>query len=359
MIEALCRILDEATSRGDPPAAACHVIDHGRSVHSSAHGTADGSVFDVASITKVVATTLACAKLFADGRAQLDEPVRARLPVFAHPEVTVRELLGHRSGLPPWHPFFADPSATRDRIVERAATSPLRKRGQRVYSDLGFIVLGAWIESLVGVRLDVYCQNDLWASIGVLDELGYAGSWLTDRVVPPTGMTRPREPAPGQEHLYRVPEQPRVPNAREVDDDNAFAMGGVAGHAGVFATASAVARVGEMFLRASSGESDPLAIGSVVRELMRADPADAGPSRGLGFDIAAKTGSSAGPLGRGALGAVGHLGFTGCSLWIDRDDEIVVALLSNRTLPGRSRVDGIRTLRVDAHRAVHDAVGSR
>ena len=338
-------LLEEAVGLGHPPAAsACAIVD-GRVVHQSAHGAEPSSVFDVASVTKVAATTLSVAKLIARGELSLDAPVARWLPRFAangKDRVTVRELLGHRSGMPAWAPLFvevmeirADGRALRaGRLAESGNVgarppadacsscldAPLEKPGRRVYSDFGFITLGALVEEVAGTRLDAVARGAVFEPLGLEEELGFVvlsapSRWMDGRHVLPTGRTRPREPAPGQESLYRVPPQERRDDVGRVDDDNAFAMGGVAGHAGVFGTARASASLGWLVIEELEGAAR-LGSGEVLRSFVPIDPAD-GPPRSLGFDRVAPEGSSAGSqLGRGPKGAIGHLGFTGCSLWI-------------------------------------------
>lgn len=330
-------VLARAVERGDPPAASACAFVGGACVYEAAFGAQPRSVFDVASVTKVVATTSVIAALVAEGALGLDDPVATHVPAFARhgkDRVTIRELLGHRSGLPAWGPLFLAGD-----VMEGVFDAKLERPGRRVYSDLGFLALGAMVEAITGDLAEA-CRIRVWEPLGIAD-LGYAGPWLEGRHVLPTGTTRPREPAPGQESLYTVPPQPRAPDPGQVDDDNAFALGGVAGHAGVFATARAVAEMGEAWRTGAIGSAEFLSI----------DPADGGPPRGLGFDVPTGPRSSFGALlGRGR--AFGHLGFTGCSLWIDLDRAVTVALLTNRTFPGRHHVEGIRALRP----AFHDAL---
>src|SRR5690606_12689375 len=183
-------------------------------------------------------------------------------------------------------------------------------------------------------------RGAIFTPLGLAGDLGFvdlsrASSWLDGRHVVPTGRTRPREPAPGQEALVPPPASSEDAPGR-VDDDNAFAMGGVAGHAGLFGTARAIAVLGARILDELE-DRGRLGLGEVLRVFAAVDPADGPPPRGLGFDRPAPEGSSAGALlGRaGPRGAIGHLGFTGCSLWIDLDRRLSVALLTNRTYPGR------------------------
>ncbi|HJL19373.1 MAG TPA: serine hydrolase domain-containing protein [Sandaracinaceae bacterium LLY-WYZ-13_1] len=389
MVEAR-EALAHATGEGDPPAASAAAWRDGAPVFEDARGAdpagaavTAASVFDVASVSKVLATTSAVAVLVARGAVRLDDPVARWLPAFGGRDaVTPRSLLAHASGLPAWRPFFAEvmeapdtaavfepdgrpDDATWDRarrrVLDALFATPLETPGRRVYSDLGFVALGALVEAASGARLDDFCREVLWAPLGL--DLGYVDlrrgtGWLEGRHVLPTGRTRPREPAPGQAHLYAVPAQPARLDAGRVDDDNAFAMGGVAGHAGVFATAGAVARFGGMLLEEREG-ANRLGCGEVLRRFLAIAPAD-GPPRGLGFDVPTGPRSGAGTrLGDGPLGAFGHLGFTGCSLWLDLDRRLSVALLTNRTLEGRHRVEGIRALRPVFHDALLDALAPR
>ena len=370
-LPAVDALLAEAVHRGDPPAAQCCVLLDGAPIHDGAHGCDPESVFDLASVTKVAATTSALALLASRRALGLDDHVGRYLSSGAHPDLTLRALLAHRSGLPAWRPFFtramADPLAraiyaerpraplaawarARRLVLEGVLAAPLEVPGQRVYSDLGFITLGAVVETVAAERLHTFARRALHPGrdLGFVD-LARGRSWLDDRAVVATGVTRPREPAPGQEGRCGVPEARRPEDPGRVDDDNAFAMGGVAGHAGLFGTARALARFAH-----DAWIDDALGLGDTRRAFLEVDEGARGPPRALGFDVPTP-GSSAGRLARGAR-VVGHLGFTGCSVWMDLDRRLVVALLTNRTLPGRHRVEGIRALRPAVHDAVADAL---
>lgn len=385
----LSELLEEAVADGVSPAASAAVIVDGQWLHRSAHGAIPRGAatpdtrFDVASVTKVIATTAAAAVLVGRGAIELDAPVARWLPRFAaggKERVTVRHLLGHASGLPAFeamflraredrvaraiYPGLGAPSGARaaafdharERVVDAALTTPLvRPPGTRVYSDLGFIALGELVAAASGEPLDAFCAREVFAALGASDTRFHdlRRPILDPAGVAPTGRTRPREPAPGQEALYDVHEQDPEVRPGEVDDDNAFAMGGVAGHAGVFSTASDVARLGWAFALEVGG-AERFTPRGLMAEFARPDPGVEGPVRGLGFDRAAPTGSSAGDrFGRaGPHGAIGHLGFTGCSLWIDLDRRAVAVLLTNRVAYGRAHVEPIRALRPRFHDVV-------
>lgn len=386
-MSALHALLEDACRAGHPPAAQACVIHEGRVVHESAHGASpDGvptsatSVFDVASVTKVAATTLSIAVLIARGELALDAPVARWLPAFGangKGEVTLRAVLGHRSGLPAWAPLFqaviydARTSAifarrevsedvwaiARGLVLAQVHAAPLETPHRRVYSDLGFLALGALVEEVTGTSLDGFARAHVFAPLGL--DLAFVDRRATTspfegRHVLPTGRTRPREPAPGQCYVQLA--QPLLFDPGHVDDDNAFAMGGVAGHAGLFGTASALARLGWALVEELEG-AERLGIGEVLRTFATIDPAE-GAARGLGFDMPAALGSSVGDRfgKRGPRGAIGHLGFTGCSLWIDLDRALVAVLLTNRTVPGRTYVEPIRALRRAFHDAACDAI---
>jgi CubicO group peptidase (beta-lactamase class C family) len=359
------------------PAAQAAVIHQGREVFSSAVGSATPHTrFDLASLTKVIATTPLFMKLWARGALGPEAELRRYAPTMASGRdgATLADLLYHRAGLPAFVPFFAyvlravpelletrvSPQIrqeVRDEVVSAAyRTTPVRPSGtEAVYSDVGFILLGELLAHLTGSALDAAFETEIARPLG-LDLRFHRLSVLSDadrRDIAPTGLTRPREPAPGQEGLWaRDREVPSLPG--EVDDDNAWVMDGVAGHAGLFGTAREVARFGQRVLEDLEGAGRMAPAPLWMRALAR-DRHTPGSSRAMGFDtpLAGEgQSSSAGILlGNQAPGAVGHLGFTGVSLWIDRARSLVVALCSNRTYNGRANTR-IRDFRPGFHDSV-------
>lgn len=326
------------------PLARLEVFHRGHHVRSLGNASAE-CVFDLASVTKVMSTTALV----------LD----TKLPL----EPRILDLLFHRSGLPAFQPYFerelldhpelfdgARPElralVRRSVLARVAATPPERAPGlQAVYSDLGFILLGAALEASTGTPLDRLFRERVASPLGL--SAGYRRLSEAPPLPPifaPTGTTRPREPAPGQEGLWTVTERPTGPC--EVDDDNAWCLDGVSGHAGLFGTALDVARYGQAILE---GRWAPP--GGWARDTTP------GSTRAFGFDTPSAEGASCGPrFGRkGPRGAIGHLGFTGTSLWIDLDRELVVAFLTNRVALGRSNIK-IRAFRPQVHDAVLDAL---
>jgi CubicO group peptidase (beta-lactamase class C family) len=214
-----------------------------------------------------------------------------------------------------------------------------------VYSDVGFIVLGRLLESVGGAPLPVLARERLFAPLGLgstfyLDRCDPSGAaaLAEGRTFLPTGHCP---------HRHEV-------TRGEVNDDNAWAMGGVAGHAGLFSTAAEVAAMGGAWLRALDGESSVIPA-EAAREFGRKDGAR-GSDRALGWDTPSAGTSLGEKLGHGPRGALGHLGYTGTSLWLDLDAGLVCVLLTNHTHPsGVAQKDRIRRLR----RRFHDAIAER
>jgi CubicO group peptidase (beta-lactamase class C family) len=315
-------------------------------------------VFDLASVTKVMSTTA----LVFDARLPVDAPLTAYLP-RAQAKASLSDLLAHRSGLPAFLPFFeremlqhpdlfegpqsALRAEVRRSVLARVENTPQERPvgAQALYSDLGFILLGAALEAAMGTPLDRLFAERIASPLGLS-----AGFRRLSAALPlpaqyaPTGSTRPREPAPGQEGLWSVPSRPTEPG--QVDDDNAWCLDGVSGHAGLFGSALDVARFGQAILEGRWAPRTPWARDGTP-----------GSTRTFGFDTPSSEGASCGQrFGRsGHRGAIGHLGFTGTSLWIDLDRHLVVAFLTNRVALGRANIR-IREFRPRLHDAVLDAL---
>lgn len=305
------------------------VIHQGKTVFSG--GTAPPIArFDLASLTKVMSTTALCCQLEVSPTLKVGD-------VFSHAQsarVTVADLLTHRSGLPAFKPFFAT-CTTREQVISAALeTKPLTDPGKAsIYSDIGFIILGELISTLHGAPLDQLFTKHLG-----LAESGYRPS--PKELTISTGGTRPREPAPGQEGMWSLPVGPSRDG--EVDDDNAWVMNGVAGHAGLFGSARDVAKFGQAILDGT------ISYGGWLKDTTPNS------TRTYGFDTPSAESPSCGH--RFGPNAIGHLGFTGTSLWLDFDRQLVVALLTNRVIYGRANVQ-IRQFRPRFHDAVLDELG--
>jgi beta-N-acetylhexosaminidase len=284
----------------------------------------DSTLYDLASLTKIVATTTVLMLLVDRGRVQLDAPVSHYIPEFHGPgtnAITVRALLTHTSGLRPTLPLHDAPdSAAALRMV--FAATPIAPPGARViYSDVNAILLGEIVRRVAGDPLDVVAAREVFRPLGLAHTLFRPGRELLPRIAP-TGVW----------HGHSI--------AGVVNDQNAARLGGVAGHAGLFASGADVARFAQFILREGAVPGGRLVRAETVRTFTtRATPLRPGTkeARALGWQ-AVPTGeqvSSAGSL----FGprSFGHTGWTGTSLWIDPDRDLFVVLLTNRAFAPRAR----------------------
>jgi CubicO group peptidase (beta-lactamase class C family) len=312
------------------------------------------TLFDVASITKAAVTSVVAMRELAAGRIALELPVVELLPEFEGADrarVTVRQLLSHSSGLPAHRPFWRQAAAAaseRRAISLLAAREPLEyEPGARaVYSDLGFIVLGWLLERVTGERLDVLARRHITTPLGLegttfmsLSEPEQRARVLGDRSVAATQL---------------CPDRRRV-LIGEVDDLNAMAMGGIAGHAGLFSTARDLSAIAAALVRAWRGDDGGGAL--VERDVVRTFWSPSGVTGStwrLGWDGPAPAGSQAGT--RFSRDGVGHLGFTGCSLWIDPARDAWIVVLSNRVHPAVPVNDRFKRFRPMLHDAIGEAL---
>jgi serine-type D-Ala-D-Ala carboxypeptidase len=301
-----------------------------------------GTVFDLASLTKVLATTAAVMRLYDRRLLALDVPVKDWLPEFAAAEdsdtrrsrVTLRMLLDHSSGLPGYVRLF---ESTNDRLamIDACLRQPLTADpGTRSeYSDIGFIILGYLVEKIAGEPLDSFCQREIFAPLG-MSTSGFCPNKELRAFIPPTEDDRA--------FRHRVIQG-------EVHDENACVMGGVAGHAGLFSNALDPLRMAGCLLTGGVTPSGmQLFSAQTIAQFKEPSRQPPGTSRALGWDTPS-TPSSSGSLF--SARSIGHLGFTGTSLWIDLDAGISVTLLTNRTWPDRSN-QAIRALRPRFHDSV-------
>lgn len=292
------------------------------------------TVYDLASVTKVVATTAAYMLLYQRRQLHLAQPIRDVLPEFSGDDsrrnsISFHMLLAHSSGLPAYVKLF-ESSRNRQELLQQACRVPLaHDPGSRAeYSDVGFILLGEALERITGMPLDVFCRHELFLPLG-----------LETMTFNPPAEWRPGIPATEDDRTFRH----RVTQG-EVNDENAWVMGGVAGHAGLFSTASDVALFAECMLRGGT----PLVDLHTVELFTRCQTSPAGTSRALGWDTPSPPSQSGKYF---SPRSYGHLGFTGTSLWIDPERQLSVTLLTNRTWPDRTAL-AIKQIRP----AFHDAI---
>jgi len=362
----LVQLMEAAIAGGVFPGGALLVSVRGQPVHVSFHGRRSleppgGPVdaetcFDLASLTKVLATTPLVVLSIQRGRLALDEPVHRTLKSYAgggREAITVRMLLDHSGGLPAWRPYYQEMAATADgtwlatvkgqEAVRRmaAAEVPEVQPGSRsLYSDLGFILLDWILEQVNGQPSDVLFSE--WLA----GPLSLGGLFFVDLKFPDKAARARRGRAFAA--TERCPWRGRT-LIGEVHDDNTYAMGGVSGQAGLFGTIQDVAAVAEAWLNAFL-HRDGLFESHLVQQFWQRSELP-GSTRALGFDTPSPRASQAG--GRFGPKTVGHLGFTGTSLWIDPDRELIVALLTNRIHPTRQN-DAIKQFRPVLHERVAD-----
>ncbi|MEZ4380911.1 MAG: serine hydrolase domain-containing protein [Nannocystaceae bacterium] len=354
--QALFDALEEAAAQGVFPGCVALVWAGGAELYHEAHGVfathpkapmcgqrvARDTVYDLASLTKVLATTTLTAMAVGEGRVALDDPLPRDLAP-ACPGARLGDLLSHSAGLEAHREYFAEfagraPAGPRpivDAIVATPPAAPPRTRA--VYSDLGFILLGAWLERLFDGELDRVFENRVAWPFGLdrdpVPRLGYhrlgpvrgptAGE---EGWVAPTEMYDPKLHEGDPPRYFAVRRGARCAHY-EVHDDNAYVMRGVAGHAGLFGDAAAVAELARAWLECTLPGLTP-----ALRERFWSRSPIEGSTRCLGWDGVSPGGSTGDVL---SSATVGHLGFTGCSLWIDPFTSRIFVLLSNRVHPRR------------------------
>ncbi|HEX4936959.1 MAG TPA: serine hydrolase [Gemmatimonadaceae bacterium] len=277
----------------------------------------DRTIYDLASLSKVIGTTTAAMILYDEGRLDLDAPVSRYLPEFSGGTkdlVTVRHLLTHRSGLPAGRELWrmtSSPSVAKQIVIN----TPLycQPGACYEYSDLGADVLGWVVESVAGLRLDTFLTERVFKPLGMNDTFYNPPDSVRYRIAP-TEVTPPRG----------------YPLKGEVHDENAFALGGVAGHAGLFSTAADIAVFAQMMLNGGVYDDVRIFSDSTVALFTRRTAG----TRALGWDTADGQGGSGDYL---TSSAYGHTGFTGTSIWIDPDRQMFVVFLTNRVHAARAR----------------------
>ena len=298
------------------------------------------SIFDLASLTKVVATTAMAMILYERGLLDLEMPVVNLLPEFngddpRRAEVTVRHLLGHSSGLPAYEKLFLKVT-TRDELLRAALAVPLAHAPGTCaeYSDIGFIILGMVLERLAEEPLDRFCATEVFGPLGMLHTaFRPPAAWIT--FIPPT---------------CDDPFRHRIVQG-EVQDENASVLGGVAAHAGLFSTAADLAAFANSMLHGGR----PIVQPATLRLFTQHQSAPPGTSRALGWDTPSTPSQSGHYF---SAQSFGHLGYTGTSLWIDSEKQLAVVFLTNRTWPD-CKNQAIRQVRPAFHDAVVKALEAK
>jgi CubicO group peptidase (beta-lactamase class C family) len=347
-------VLAEAIESHAFPGAAFGVLLHGeiQAVESVGRFTyaPDSSlvkpetIFDIASVSKVIATTAMAMLLYRRDQLNLDEPIVDHLPEFVRNapfdsprrQITARMLLAHSSGLPAYARLF-ETCRTSATLLDACLHMPLvaLPEAQTVYSDLGFIILGHLLETLAGDSIDRYCQREIFRPLQMTSTQSCPLTAIRPSI-PPTAID-----SPIRRHILQG----------EVNDDNCFVLGGISGHAGIFSSAADILRFGACILRNGAPIFSPQTIATFTTT-HRLPVAAQNLARALGWDIPSQpscTGRYFSPH------SVGHLGYTGTSLWIDLDKQLAITLLTNRSFPGDQSIDVAKQIQGVRPR-FHDAV---
>ena len=351
---AVYRVLNQAIASRAFPGCAFGLFAHGQVLLQDALGrftyeeheppVQPGTVFDVASLTKVVATTAMAMLLHQRGQLSLDTLLADLLPGFVvgrEPgslarRITLRHLLAHNSGLPAYVEFFRT-ARTPAALFHACLRLPLEAApgARSAYSDPGYILLGKALELAVREHLRAFVRREICGPLG-----------LHSTTFCPPASLRAAIPPTEQDTTFR---HRRLQG--EVQDENAFVLKGVSGHAGLFSSVPDLLRFAAEILRAFEPSSSALFTRATVETFAQRQPPP-GSSRAIGWDTPSEN-SSAGS--RFSPRSIGHLGYSGCSLWIDLDASLAAVLLTNRTWPGRSS-QLIRQVRPAFHNALREAI---
>jgi CubicO group peptidase (beta-lactamase class C family) len=339
-------ILREAIAARSFPAATTAITSCGKLFALKSFGrftfdpqspqVAEETLFDLASVSKVLATTAMAMILYDRGELDLELPVRNLVPEFAGEDtrrsvITMHMLLAHSSGLPAYEKLF-EKARTRDDLLHRVYTMPLAAEpaSVAVYSDIGFIILGEALARIAGESLDRFCQSNVFGPLGMARS-SYCPPKALHTGIPPT--------ADDTWFRHRTIQG-------EVHDENATVLGGVAGHAGVFSCATDVALFAQSMLNGNLVRPETVSL------FTRRETHPAGSSRALGWDTPSQPSQSGKYFSPSSFG---HLGYTGTSLWIDPGRQLSVTLLTNRTWPD-NRNQAIQQVRPAFHDAIIEAL---
>jgi CubicO group peptidase (beta-lactamase class C family) len=345
-------VLDRARSDSAFPGAFAVVGDRRSVLVQYGVGTLDwapsplpdeNTLWDMASLTKVVGMTTAMMQLTEARKVDLDAPVQRYIPEFTGPNkerVTVRHLLTHSSGLPAWRPLYKETwSPTEARALAIATALDTLPGVRMVYSDLGAIILGQIVERVSGETLDGYLARHVFGPLRMTSTRYHPGPDLLPRVAP-------TEYDPWRQRKIRG----------DVHDENAYALGGVSAHAGLFSSGHDVARLTRMYLNGGTLDGVRLVSPETIRRFTTVQDSSLS-NRALGWETPNGTNSAGHLMSHSAFG---HTGFTGTSIWVDPSRDLFVILLTNRVNPTRMnlRIGAVRTELADVVVRVLDRAAS-
>lgn len=347
MTKIIDKYFREAIVEGAFPAAEILVAKGGDVVFESHYGDARRETcFDIASLTKPISSVTLTMMLLADGLLTADDTVYqwlagARKPY--HRQMTIAHLVNHVSGLPAWQPYFRElpesligTDAGKTFILDACFNEPLiSKPGEKtIYSDLGYIILGEILEQAGNAPLDVLFKQRIAKPLGLADTFFVRAAGKHRRFAP-------TEDCPWRERVIHG----------EVHDQNAYALGGVAGHAGLFSTARDIHKFTTAFVRSYHGKSDFISPALVQKLIGSEREKPTGDEFVFGWNRPSKKNSASGR--HFSQNSIGHLGYTGCSIWIDLEKDFWIILLTNRIHPSTTN-QKIKTFRPKMHDLIYD-----
>ncbi len=358
-MDAVTEMMERGVKDGVFPGAVLLISFEGEIKYLNAFGVTDcfskkamekDNIFDLASLTKPLATVMAAAKLLEDEKLFLSQTISSVLPGYFSKDkqdITIDHLLHHTSGLPAHREYFRnldsyDQALKRSKLRQMTADEPLISRPgeEQLYSDLGFIILAWIIEKISGQQMDRFVQGMIYKPLGVktlfyidLFNSSYFPDDLYEKIVP-------TEKCPWRKKLIKA----------QVHDENTWAVGGIEGHAGLFGDAVSVWKLSMEIMNALAGRRTKALNKNVIQELLKQKKT--GGFR-AGFDTPSKSNSSSGRYF--SPGSIGHLGFTGTSLWMDIDRSVIIVLLTNRVHPHRKNIK-IRQFRPLIHDIIMEQI---
>ncbi len=387
MSRAIDKAFDEAVSDGVFPAAEVLAAKNGEVLYAAHYGTARiNTCFDIASLTKPIATATLIMMLDAEGLIKLDDTIYQWLPGArqpAHRRITIRQLLNHTSGLPAWQPYYRSlpmsligTQAGRDIILDECKNEPLvAEPGEKtIYSDIGYILLGEIIEHAGEDALDVQFARRMTRPLNLDDmffirvtEIGKSNTRRRTRTRADQHVPTPKHGLPGErverkkgEHRRFAPTEDCPWRERvihgQVHDQNAFALGGVAGHAGLFSTAGDIHRFMFELTRSYQGRSDWIPKSTVQQFLKTMESKPIGEEYVLGWNVPSRKGSASGQYF--SANSIGHLAYTGCSVWADLSEDFWIILLTNRIHPSTTN-EKITAFRPKIHDLIYNELIKR
>ncbi len=343
------KVVRSAITNNAFPGAVVLVSKEGKIIYKKAFGhltyddtsavVTSNTIYDIASLTKVIATTTAAMICYDKNLFSLDDPVVKYLPEFSQngkKKVTIKNLLLHNSGLPAFKRFYKNYSSA-DEVIKDIYKTPLsyETRSKTVYSDLGFITLAKIVEQVAGKKFDAFCNEEIFKPLDM----------NSTYFNPPDSLKYIIAPTEYDDYWRNKLVW------GEVHDETAFMLNGVAGHAGLFSTASDISHLLLMLLNEGIYNSKHIITGKTIQLFTKRYSEQS--TRALGWDSKSNTGSSAGDLFDST--SFGHLGFTGTSVWIDPRRDLYVVFLTNRVYPTRKNKK-LYKVRPALHNAIIKAI---